>query len=381
MADEVKAQTEVAHISPRELLKPIYKISSFALLIVFAGGLIALAGERARFIGLVVVWLVSGVGCGAFLGLLFGVPKRNRDGKGATDLGANANSNANPNVLQPIGAGIAPMGYGGNSNFEEISDWLTKVIVGATLVGLQGALRAVWHLAKSMLPFGQDNPAAGASLVVGAAATGLIGGFISMYLWTRNELPRLLNRAEQPGDPDDRGREINQPRTDSGFYELAAQKTLGQDGTLPVGVAAATASTTFRPIGQAPWLGEMKGMSPAQIWNTDFNQGKFGGASSTATRTMSGAIHKVTQKGVDVTLTVWSTDPVKDPLKGRVIFYLHPTFVEPMIKVDAVSSRAQTEICTADAFVVGVECDDGRTVLELDLATLDGFPPELGGKE
>ncbi|WP_426688403.1 pYEATS domain-containing protein [Rhodanobacter ginsengiterrae] len=377
MADEAKAQTAATYVSPRELLKPIYKISSFALLIVFAGGLIALAGTRARFIGLVVVWLVSGVGCGAFLGLLFGVPKRNRDRKGAADAGANANGNAQ----QPIGAGIAPMGYGGNSNFEEISDWLTKVIVGATLVGLQGALKAVWQLAKSMLPFGQDNPAAGASLVVGAAATGLVGGFISMYLWTRNELPRLLNRAEQPGDPDDREKEINQPRRDSGFYELSTQKTLGQDGALNAGGAAATAPPTFRPIGEAPWLGEMKGMSRAQIWNTDFNQGKFGGASSTATRTMSAAIRKVTKRGVDVTLSVWSTDPVKDPLKGRVTFYLHPTFVEPIIKVDAVGSRAQTEICTADAFVVGVECDDGRTVLELDLATLDDFPPELRGKE
>ncbi len=29
----------------------------------------------------------------------------------------------------------------------------------------------------------------------------------------------------------------------------------------------------------------------------------------------------------DVTLTVRSSDFVKDPLKGRVTFYLHPTFL------------------------------------------------------
>jgi len=355
----------------RKELKPIYRISMIALGVAFVGGLLALVTDPARFIGLVIVWLVSGVACGAFLGLLFGVPKRNREGKGVVV----AELKPSPNPQRSNEAGRASLAYAGNSNFEEISDWLTKVIVGATLVGLQGALRAVWHLAKSLLPFGQTNQAAGASLVVGAAATGLVGGFISMYLWARAELPKLLNDAENGGGTDDSKEQINGPRTDAPVDGTPTQKVPAQDR--PLNSRGLADIATFRPIGQAPWLTEMAGMTAAQVWDTDFNKGKFGGASTTATRVLSAVVKRISKRYVDVVLAVRSTDPLNDPLKGKVTFYLHPTFFEPVIKVEAVNSKAQTEIRTADAFVVGVECDDGRTVLELDLSVIDGFPSEL----
>jgi hypothetical protein len=363
---------EVQRIEIPDELRPVYLISTAALLAAFAGGVLALTAEPVRFIGLVLIWLVSGVAGGAFLGLLFGVPKRNRETKGV----AVAEPKPNPNLQQPGESARAQLVYGGNSNFEEISDWLTKVIVGATLVGLQGALRAVWRLAKSLLPFGQANQAAGASLVVGAAATGLVVGFISMYLWARNELPRLLNNAEKGGGPDDPEAQINQPRPVDRVDEAPKQKVPAQEGL--VDAKGSTDIAAFRPIGQAPWLVQMKGMTSAQVWDTDFNKGQFGGASTTATRILSAVVGKVSERYVDVTLTVRSANPVNDPLKGKVTFYLHPTFFEPIIKVDAVNSQAQTEIRTADAFVVGVECDDGRTVLELDLSTISGFPSRLG---
>jgi hypothetical protein len=123
----------------------------------------------------------------------------------------------------------------------------------------------------------------------------------------------------------------------------------------------------------------MTGMTPSEIWEADFNKGKFGGSNRTATRLLSAELGKITDNYVEVMLTVKSTDPLKDPLKGRVAFYLHPTFTVPIIYVDAADSCAQTDICAADAFVVGVECDDGRTVLELDLAKIQGFPGLRGG--
>jgi hypothetical protein len=364
MADEAK--TEI-----RDTLKPIHLIFASALIVAFAGGALAITAERMRFVGLVAVWLVCGAACGAFLGLLFGVPKRNRDSKGSSIAEPKAGTNP-----QNTGEAVRPqLVYGGNSNFEEISDWLTKIIVGATLVGLQGTLKAIWQLAKSVLPFGQANQAAGASLVVGAAATGLVGGFISMYLWARNELPRLLNNAEKGGGPDDPLANINRPR-DVPPPDKAPEKKVPTEDDMP-SAEGATDIATFRPIGQAPWLGEMKGMSEQQVWDTDFNKGKFGGNSTTATRLLSAVVGKISNRYVEVTLAVRSTDPDRYPLKGRVTFYLHPTFFEPIIKVDAVNSRAQTHIFTADAFVVGVECDAGRTMLELDLSTIAGFPSAL----
>ena len=120
-------------------------------------------------------------------------------------------------------------------------------------------------------------------------------------------------------------------------------------------------------------------MSAAQIWEADFNVGRFGGTNRSPTRVLSAALGKVSEKGVEVTLIVKSVDPISAPLLGTVTFYLHPTFTVPVIKVDPLNSVAQILICTADAFTIGVECDGGGTVLELNLANEPGFPAQLGG--
>ena len=110
-------------------------------------GLLALVGAAA--------WLSGGV-----LGFIFGVP-RLRAASGA--------GGATTSVFVP------------NTNLEQISDWLTKIIVGATLVQMQPLAAGIGDLAASI---GGQLKTQGATAVSGGVMIlYFAGGFMWGYLW------------------------------------------------------------------------------------------------------------------------------------------------------------------------------------------------------
>lgn len=78
----------------------------------------------------------------------------------------------------------------------------------------------------------------------------------------------------------------------------------------------------------------------------------------------------------DLVLTVSSTDD-KKPLKGFVTFHLHNTFSNPNPLMAVENGKAVLRLKAYGAFTVGAEADDGKTRLELDLATLPNAPAEF----
>jgi hypothetical protein len=105
---------------------------------------------------------------GALLGLLFGIPR------------AVKGQNSGP--------------YAPNTNLEEISDWLTKILVGVGLTQIPGIISQtkllVRFLARGMGPGVESVP-----LVFGIAVYFLPVGFIVAYLISRIVLPEELNAA------------------------------------------------------------------------------------------------------------------------------------------------------------------------------------------
>jgi len=61
---------------------------------------------------------------------------------------------------------------------------------------------------------------------------------------------------------------------------------------------------------------------------------------------------------------------------GRVTFYLHPTFINPVVPVEPERGIAALERLAWGAFTVGAETHDG-TKLELDVSEPIDFPPEF----
>jgi hypothetical protein len=110
-------------------------------------GLLALVGAAA--------WLSGGV-----LGFIFGVPRL----RAASGVGG-----ATSSVFVP------------NTNLEQISDWLTKIIVGATLVQMQPLAAGIGELAASV---GGQLKTQGATAVSGGVMIlYFAGGFMWGYLW------------------------------------------------------------------------------------------------------------------------------------------------------------------------------------------------------
>jgi hypothetical protein len=136
----------------------------------------------------------ASLGTGAFLGLLFGVPR---------SIGSDQRvGDADGRRIPTIGA---------NTNLEQISDWLTKIIVGVTLTQLAAIKRGAGRLFDAIAPALGDNT--GASAFAGAVVIYfMVVGFFAGWLYARLRLGlamstadawlELSRRAQSAGDPE-----------------------------------------------------------------------------------------------------------------------------------------------------------------------------------
>jgi hypothetical protein len=117
---------------------------------------------------------------GGLLGFLFGIPR--------TLQTSPPSSMQHPAVREALAT---------NTNLEQISDWLTKIIVGVGLVELRSLGGALDSIARYNAPgLGGDATAA-----VSFAATVIIffavDGFLLIYLWTRIYLTKQFEERMQ----------------------------------------------------------------------------------------------------------------------------------------------------------------------------------------
>ncbi len=109
---------------------------------------------------------------GGVIGFLFGIPLTSqRIGQGADGSGSDS--------FRP------------NTNLEQVSDWLTKIIIGVGLVQIGHALPALSRLATSLKsPLGglPSSSAFGLGIIIYFALL----GFLLLYLWSREVLPGEL---------------------------------------------------------------------------------------------------------------------------------------------------------------------------------------------
>jgi len=121
------------------------------------------------------------VGCLA--GLIFGVPK-------AHEAPEN-NHDANGSVKQ-----YQPNKYQPNDNFELISDWLTKIIVGVGLIEIKELPDAIYDLSLALKPVLGNQMSSGV-FGVSMVIYFFMGGFMICYLYARLRLGKALDEADK----------------------------------------------------------------------------------------------------------------------------------------------------------------------------------------
>ncbi len=144
-------------------------------------------------------------GVGALVGFLFGIPRSLQGkvpGKGASGKdGTSGNDAGSPGrdpLKQTLGSGQTEVEdraiYATNTNLEDISDWLTKIIVGLGLINLKvipGKLKALaWYFSE----YGNGPIPESASLALILYFSTC--GFFLAYLMTRLFLTGAFSRAD-----------------------------------------------------------------------------------------------------------------------------------------------------------------------------------------
>ena len=158
-----------------------------------------LVGESAAFLAAAAAALLWAAACGAAgggVGFLFGIPR---------SLSSEAQPPA-PAVPDPKDAGLDPASTGKsdapkkkpstgvNTNLEQISDWLTKIIVGVTLVELKTVVRQLEEAAK-LIAASLGGPTR-LSFAYSLMMYFFVAGFLGSYLLTRLYLQAALERAD-----------------------------------------------------------------------------------------------------------------------------------------------------------------------------------------
>jgi hypothetical protein len=101
----------------------------------------------------------------------------------------------------------------------------------------------------------------------------------------------------------------------------------------------------------------------------DPHKNQWGGHSERGYRRLEAELVPERDGWLRMHLSVRSTRPRRNPLRGKVVFHLHDIFPEPVRVVTARQGVATLDVWGYMPFTVGAEVDGGRTRLELDLAT------------
>jgi tetratricopeptide (TPR) repeat protein len=142
------------------------------------------------------LWALGWFAAAFVFGFLFGIPKILQTVP--TAVGSEPKGSGSPKISSNWSARAFPLKV--NTNLEEISDWLTKILVGATLTQLIKMPRLVRSAARYMA-----SGMGGSTYETVAAATFLYFasiGFLSGYLLTRMFFSLAFARADHPIFPD-----------------------------------------------------------------------------------------------------------------------------------------------------------------------------------
>jgi len=171
-----------------------YQSVKTLLIVAILGGLAAVvayavqAGSPAQFVSMVSMgFLLAGASAtvGGLLGFLFGIPRALQSDQDLTSEQGSA-AEAPDHRRRP---------YVGNTSLEQISDWLTKILVGVGLTQLANLPTALAALGTFAAPaLGGLASAAIFAPTAGVYFT-LVGFFLS-YLWTRLYLPSLFAESD-----------------------------------------------------------------------------------------------------------------------------------------------------------------------------------------
>lgn len=272
--------------------------------------------------------------------------------------------------------------YADNTNLEEVSDWLSKIIVGLTLVKLNTIiswLNLSAHSIDNAFSKGCDMHSLnfyvfGYCIII---LYFLAGGGLC-YLWARTNLSLIFTRSKKAQE------ELEKKQLIAQVQSYANPDLNAADGVV-VNIAR---DLQEKGKGASSYPTDKFKNMVESVYNaktvkdkTDLQKGRWGGAAKTGDRILEASYDANSSfMGLyKVNLTVRSLN-ADNPLKGEVAFFLHDTFPSEIVYSVSENNLSKISIVAWEAFVAGAKLEDG-TELELDLNAVKGFPDGFYWKE
>jgi hypothetical protein len=307
--------------------------------------------------------LISGAyfSAGLVLGFLFGMPRSNK---------YRYNPKAVPGAAEPD----SPW-YTDNTNLEDISDWLTKIIVGLTLVSFDKILYYTHLAARSISMNISGSYSLAYSLSYGLIVLFIVAGFIISYLWSFTILRSILIRRKK--DDEELTRTVTDMVSAGASHELVnKQRNVFSESELPKEENERAPQAFIELVNKA--LDTHRVLVP-----DDLQKNRWGGKNINADKELDASVKESTKypRFFDIQLKVCSTNKER-PYEGWVAFFVHDSFgfEKDTIYARAVNGEAQAPLVAYEAFTAGALCEDG-TELELDLNEMKYVPEKFRWKE
>lgn len=161
-------------------------------------GPICLSGLLLSIGGYVAV-LAAAVTIGGLLGFLFGIPRllQRRSQAVIQSPGARDDDKGEKDAEVPEPMPSSSLSrFAGNTNLEDISDWLTKIMVGLGLTQIASISDAFRTARTEFVESAMSNAVGSGSMFAATVVCGLVIGFLFFYLETRTRLTILLASAD-----------------------------------------------------------------------------------------------------------------------------------------------------------------------------------------
>lgn len=337
---------------------PWLVIAAFFLTSALVLALLAWSRSSARLLFTELLVAAAALSVGGLLGFLFGMP-RGRINEDSSDE-------------QPRTE--ASIDYRPSNNLEQISDWLTKILIGVGLIELKelvGILRAIGHAVE-----GSFAGALTGTIVITQAVlvVFVVLGFYVSFLWTRiyygpmqtltdNELIRRLR---------------NQVVT---LKSVATQLAMGEIATPDIAseskaVRAASGDSQDPSNWSAAVLEKIKRFRESEKnWDSNPTEDIFGNPPREANgRKLEAEIKVDLGSTLVIDLIVRRISARDKPLVGPVAFLLHPTFTSSVLYAQGNGKSAREKISSSGWFTVIAIMDEGNTILSYDLKKLPKAP-------
>jgi hypothetical protein len=173
-------------------------VAAFGCLLVLVYGLSGAHKDLAGSFGTDCLGLMAGGAAlltGGLLGFVFGIPHTRLREEDRPQTGSETTKQESTEQ-EKRGSRSPAANYRPNTSLEQISDWLTKMLVGVTLVevkNIPGALRG----AASYFAAGMSSGEHAETFVLAVLIYFSVDGFVFGFLWARLYLPRWFAEADE----------------------------------------------------------------------------------------------------------------------------------------------------------------------------------------